>query len=106
MRTKEQIIEEIRQKCSTLDSDISAWSLANRVQQILTLLAEVENVKPGCTGDARQALFHTLNKEVEYAKYDEEKMNKKNAAKIRKTEFKQSMQKAISQIRQDLLWII
>jgi hypothetical protein len=53
------------------------------------------------------ALAHTLNKEIEYAKYSEKETRYKNAAKKRTTEYKADVSKAISQIHSEisLIWL-
>lgn len=106
MKTKEEIINEIRQVFDSLSDDISAGIIEGRGEKILGLLSEMETLEPGSTGDAIDALYHTLNKEVGYAKDAERAMNKKNAANKRGNEYRESMRKAILRIHSDLWMII
>ena len=48
------------------------------------------------------ALYHTLNKEVGYVDFAYKKTIKKNAAKLRYTEYRRELSRAIDQIHLDI----
>ncbi len=52
--------------------------------------------------NTKQCLLETLNNEVEMIKYHENKMNKKNATKVRRKEYFVAVNEAITQINLDL----
>ena len=51
-------------------------------------------------------LAHTDTKEVEFVKHYEDSMRKKNAAKIRRTEYFEAVEKAYNQIYMDLILML
>jgi len=55
---------------------------------------------------ALSAVAHTLGKEVEYIKYHQDEMRKKNAAKKRTDEYRESVTEAVRRIYQDIKYIL
>lgn len=51
-------------------------------------------------------LTHTSNEEVEFIKYHENRMHKRNAAKVRAIEYRNAVAKAVDQVCLDLILII
>lgn len=101
--TRESIIAEIKEIKSRMDYYNSASELEHKAERILRLLQDLNKIEVGKHSNTIDGLFHTINKEVKFTHHHEKEMNKKNAAKVRKTEFRESINEAISQINIDLL---
>ncbi len=107
---KEEIIELIKDKLSEitkLSFEDRHFHLKYYVDAILENIVKLINISDN--EEEKQSykfiwdrLNHTNEKEVEFAKRAYDKAKKKNAAKIRETEYNLSLRKAIRQIDVDL----
>lgn len=55
---------------------------------------------------AASRLSHTIGKEVDFIKYHQDKMHKKNAAKVRANEYYEAIQKAYKQVYLDIFSVM
>ncbi|KAA2241521.1 hypothetical protein F0L74_16635 [Chitinophaga agrisoli] len=108
-------MEELRQKLKTILSEMNSLrtqsgkyhSLKILCEQMLSVINDMQRV--ATDEDERRrlvgvysALSHTNGKEVEFVKYHEDEMRKKNAAQKRQTEYFAALDKAIGLIRMDI----
>jgi hypothetical protein len=106
MKTKRDLIKEIKDTFNSLNSNMSPNIIENRCERIIKCLDELEVLEKGYVGDSILALNRTLSKELLYAEHYEKEMKKQNAAKIRKKEFTTSKIELISRINLDLFNIL
>ena len=102
---KEELIVKIRNDYKELSKVESASSLESKAKQILELVYALGDLD-SAYHNASDELDHTIRKEVSYALSSEKDMFKKNAAKIRKVEFRKDLEDAIFQISLDLSSIL
>lgn len=104
-----KIITECLTKLNSLRLENNAYhSFVRTVNDILAELNQLRN--NSLDQNERQkihgiyeAVNHTLHKEVEFIKYKEDEMRKKNAANIRKKEHYELVSKAFEMMNLDLL---
>jgi hypothetical protein len=108
-------IERIRQIFDDMNKlrldDYSYYAFKRNISSILEeingLIAEEQDEQKKIHYQhAYSALAHTDNKEVEFIKYHQDLMRKKNAAKVRRTEYFDAVEKAYDQIYRDLILIL
>lgn len=96
-------INEYYNKIGASTSSDNPSTLEYSVKQILELIIKLQNVDNNYEyEESYRRLNHTLKKEVRYAISAYEKTLKRNAAKVRKTEYNQQLETAITQIRIDI----
>lgn len=96
-------INEYYNKICALTSSDNPSTLEYSVKQILELIIKLQNGDNNYEyEESYRSLNHTLKKEVRYAISAYEKTLKRNAAKVRKTEYNQQLESAIMQIRIDI----
>lgn len=99
-------IDEFYIKICDLTSSDNPSTLEYFVKQILDLILKLQNEDENCEyEETYRQLNHTLKKEVGYAKSAYEKTLKRNAAKVRMTEYDKQLENAIKQIQIDI-WIL
>jgi hypothetical protein len=109
MQIENKIVSECLNKLNSLRLENNAYYSFVRI--VNEILAEINNLRSvSIDEDEKRKLFgiysaisHTLGKEVEYIKYKEDEMKKKNAAKVRKKEHYELVSKACEMINLDLL---
>lgn len=108
-------IERIRQIFDDMNKlrldDYSYYTFKRNIASILEELnglitEEEDKQKKIYYQQAFSALAHTDNKEVEFIKYHQDLMRKKNAAKVRRTEYFEAVEKAYGQIYMDLVLVL
>jgi hypothetical protein len=112
MNTKIERIRQIFDDMNKLRLDDYSYSSFKRnissiLMEVNGLIAEEQDEqKKLYYQHAYSALAHTDNKEVEFVKYHQDLMRKKNAAKVRRTEYFDAVEKAYDQVYIDLILIL
>lgn len=108
-------VEKIKQLYSELNKlrldDYAYYPFQRQVDQILDEINALMGEEPDEKKKiplriAYSGLSHTAGKEVGYIKYHQDLMHKKNAAKVRRTEYYNSISKAVDQVYMDIFNIM
>lgn len=104
--TKEEVKAEIRRIFNTFSYYGSASHIKGDAKRILELMDDLKQLgEPGC-GTAYVEFAHTVGKELEWAISAEKAMNKKNAPKVRQTDYYKSLEWAIDLMDMDLAHLL
>jgi hypothetical protein len=107
---KEKIIEKIEKKFIAVKKCKKAYHLEKLIKEILILLEQLKGL--GAKENetiyihASIKLLHTLNVEVETAKKNYDKFTEADAKRIRKSEYVDSLKKAVNKIEVDIFHVL
>jgi hypothetical protein len=105
-KIKDELIKEIKTVISSLNSSIGSTKLLSSANKILEYLYELDSIDNGVYDEAIKGLNHTIEEDIYYASEAEKEMFKKNAPKVRATEYHTFMNKAINLIHYNISSVI